>query len=134
MHDQQTIMNHYFSKTLDLGLQDSIQVIKANLAKEGFEIITEIELREALGNTYNIVPKIHRIVYECNHLFSREFKLKKLAANLPPCNVIVNSLDTRNSEINIVDPVNYLTDIQIKRFGSILISLQESLKRVIRNL
>ncbi len=127
-------MNLYFSKTLNVSLQDAITAIKSNLAKEGFEIITEIELKEAMGNTYNIVPKIHRIVYECNHLFSREFKLKNLAANLPPCNVIVSSLDTRNSEINIVDPVNYLTNNQSERFGSILTSLQEILKRAVRNL
>lgn len=127
-------MNHYFSKTLNVSLPDAINAIKSSLEKEGFIIITEIEFKEALGNTYNIVPKIHRIVYECNHLFAREFKYKKLTANLPPCNVIVSSLDTRNSEINIVDPVNYLTDIQSKRFGRILTSLQEMLKRAIINL
>lgn len=55
-------MNYYFSKTLNISFEEAIGRVKDELKKEGFGILTEIDVRETLKKKLNVDFKKYKIL------------------------------------------------------------------------
>ena len=83
-------MHYGFSKTVDLSFEDTINKVTEELKKEGFGILTTIDIKETLKNKIDVDFKKYTILGACNpSLAHKALQAEEEIGLLLPCNVIV---------------------------------------------
>lgn len=129
-------MSYYFNKvvaTKDFDL--AIDQVKEELKKEGFGVLTEIDVKETLKKKIDVDFKKYRILGACNPAFAHKALTAedKIGVFLP-CNVIVEENPNGDIEVSAVDPVASMIAVKNESLGSTAMEVQAKLKRVINNL
>lgn len=126
-------MSYYFNKTVSLGFDEAITRVTDELKKEGFGILTEIDVQETLKKKIDVDFRRYKILGACNPQFAyRAFMLEDKVGTMLPCNVIVQELDN-GVEIAAIDPIASMQAIKNPGLGDIATEVQTRLKRVIDN-
>jgi uncharacterized protein (DUF302 family) len=126
-------MSYYFNKTVTLGFDEAIAKVTDELKKEGFGILTEIDVKETLKKKIDVDFRRYKILGACNPQFAyRAFQLEDKVGTMLPCNVIVQELDGE-VEIAAIDPIASMQAIKNPGLGDIALEVQSRLKRVIEN-
>lgn len=128
-------MSYYFSTTIDGDFAQAIDKVKDELKKEGFGVLTEIDVKDTLRKKLDVDFRNYRILGACNPSFAHKALLTedKVGVMLP-CNVVVEELEGNKVGVTAVDPVASMSSIQNQKLGSIAGDVREKLKRVISNL
>jgi uncharacterized protein (DUF302 family) len=93
-------MSYYFSRTLALGFEDAIRRTVEALKREGFGVITEIDVKETLKNKINVDFRNYRILGACNPALAHEaLQIEDKVGTMLPCNVVVQSIGDGNTEV-----------------------------------
>jgi uncharacterized protein (DUF302 family) len=83
-------MKTRITKTFDLTFEKAVARITEEMKKEGFGILTSIDVRDTLKNKINVEFKKYSILGACNPHFAHEALTSDDEAGLfLPCNVIV---------------------------------------------
>ena len=83
-------MYYYFSKILNVSFDEAILKVTDELRKEGFGILTDIDVKEALKKKLNVDFKKYRILGACNPPFAYQaLQAEDKIGTMLPCNVIV---------------------------------------------
>jgi uncharacterized protein (DUF302 family) len=83
-------MSYGFSKTTSLSYQDAIENVTDELKKEGFGILTTIDMKDTLKKKLNVEFTRYFILGACNPSFAYEaLQTEEQVGLLLPCNVIV---------------------------------------------
>jgi uncharacterized protein (DUF302 family) len=128
-------MSYYFSKTLNVSFDEAITKVIEELKKEGFGILTEIDVKEALKKKLNVDFRKYKILGACNPPFAYQaLQAEDKIGTMLPCNVIVQEHTEGNVEIAAVDPVASMQAIENPKLKNIAEQVQAKLKRVIDNL
>lgn len=128
-------MSYYFSKTLTTDFDSAITKVTEELKKEGFGILTEIDVKETFKKKLDVDFRKYRILGACNPNFAFEaIKAEDKIGTMLPCNVIVQERENGNVEVTAVDPVASMMAIKNDALGSVAGSVREKLSRVIQNL
>jgi len=130
------IMSYYFNKVLKTRNFDrAIEQVTAELIKEGFGVLTEIDVKATLKKKINVDFKRYMILGACNPHYAYEALQKedKIGVFLP-CNVIVEEQDNGEVEVSAVNPIASMMAIENESLGRIANEIQEKLKIVIDNL
>ena len=86
-------MSYYFNKTLDASFEDAVERVKAELKKEGFGVLTDIDVRKTLQEKIGVDFRPYRILGACNPLFAyKALVAEDKIGTMLPCNVIVQEL------------------------------------------
>jgi hypothetical protein len=75
---KEEIMSYYFNKILTLSFEDAILRVTDELKKEGFGILTDIDVQAALKKKMDVDFRKYRILGSCNPPFAKNM----LGANL----------------------------------------------------
>lgn len=127
-------MSYYFTRTLDLPLQDAIDRVTERLKDEGFGILTEIDVRETFRKKLDVEFRPYRILGACNPAFAHEaLTAEDKIGTMLPCNVIVQETD-QGVEVSAVDPVASMQAVRNERLGEIAGEVRARLQRVIDTL
>lgn len=128
-------MSYFFSKTLNTDFDTAIARVSEELKKEGFGILTEIDVKETFKKKLDIDFRKYRILGACNPNFAFEaIKAEDKIGTMLPCNVIVQEHEGGQIEVTAVDPVASMMAIKNDALGSVATSVREKLSRVIQNL
>ncbi len=128
-------MSYYFSKTLNTDFDTAITRVSEELKKEGFGILTEIDVKETFKKKLDVDFRKYRILGACNPNFAFEaIKAEDKIGTMLPCNVIVQEHEDGKIEVTAVDPVASMMAIKNDALGSVAGSVREKLSRVIQNL
>ena len=127
-------MSYYFSKTINTTFDQAIDRVTEELKKEGFGILTEIDVKATLKKKLDVDFPPYMILGACNPPFAHRALLAedKIGAMLP-CNVIVQEIDGR-IEVSAVDPIASMQAVENPKLADIAIEVQALLKKVIDNL
>ena len=83
-------MNYGISKTLDISYEQAIEKVTEELKKQGFGILTTIDVKETLKKKLDVDFNKYIILGACNPPFAYEaLKAEEQIGLLLPCNVIV---------------------------------------------
>ncbi|MBW6511672.1 MAG: DUF302 domain-containing protein [Desulfuromonadaceae bacterium] len=128
-------MSYYFNKEIDADFADAITQVTAELKKEGFGILTEIDVKATLKKKLNADFRPYTILGACNPPFAYQaLQAEPRIGTMLPCNVIVQQLENGNIDVAAVDPLASMQAIQNPALQSVAREIQLKLKRVIEQL
>ena len=113
-------MSYYLGKVLALGFDESVRRVTEAFKREGFGIITEIDVKATLKNKINVEFRPYRILGACNPGLAYEaLQLEDKVGTMLPCNVVVQELAPQRVEVAAADPVASMMaidnpDLQVK--------------------
>ncbi len=99
-------MKYYIAKTVELDFNKAIEAVTESLKKEGFGIVTEIDMSATLKSKIDKDIPSYRILGACNpgYAFQAVTQEPQVGVMLP-CNVIVRQLEGNKVEVAAIDPV-----------------------------
>jgi len=128
-------MNYYFSKIVDYNFDDAIDKVTEELKKEGFGVLTEIDVKATFKKKLDIDFRKYRILGACNPNFAHQaISAESKIGTMLPCNVIVQELENGKVEVSAVNPVASMMAIKNDALGPVAEQVRDNLKKVIDNL
>jgi uncharacterized protein (DUF302 family) len=128
-------MKYYFSKTLTLPFDDAIERVIAELQKQGFGVLTDIDVKQTLKKKLNVDFKKYRILGACNPPFAyKALQVEDKIGTMLPCNVIVQEIDEGQVEVAAIDPVASMQAVSNPALKDVAEKIQAKLKKVIENI
>ena len=127
-------MSYYFNKTVDMTFDEAISKVTEELKKEGFGVLTEIDVTAALKKKINVDFRKYRILGACNPGFAHKALLAEdKIGTMLPCNIIVQEIEDGKIEVAAINPVASMQAVENKSLGEIAATVQSKLKQVIEN-
>jgi len=128
-------MSYYFSKGVDSSFDEAVTRVIDELKKEGFGVLTEIDVKEALKKKLNVDFRRYRILGACNPPFAyRALQVEDKIGTMLPCNVIVQEDGEGKIEVAAIDPIASMRAVENPELREVAEQVQAKLKRVIGNL
>jgi len=128
-------MSYYFGKTLDIPFDDAVDRVTEELKKEGFGILTDIDVKATLKKKLDVDFRNYRILGACNPPFAyKALQAEDKIGTMLPCNVIVQENPDGNAEVSAIDPIASMQAVQNPEIGDVAQEVQAKLKKVIDNL
>ncbi len=126
---------YYFSKSLDLPFEAAIDRVTEELKKEGFGVLTQIDVAETLKKKLDVEFRPYRILGACNPSFAHQaLQAEDKIGTMLPCNVIVQDLGDKGTEVAAVDPIASMQAIDNPGLASIAGEVRERLRKVVERL
>ena len=128
-------MKYYFTTTVAYSFDEAIGRVTDELKKEGFGVLTEIDVQETLKKKLDIDFRRYQILGACNPSFAH----KALSAEdkiglMLPCNVIVQEKEDGEVEVSAINPPASMPAVENDALVSIAGEVSEKLKNVISRL
>ncbi len=128
-------MSYYFNKTVNGSFDDVITKVTDELKKEGFGILTEIDVKETLKKKLDVDFKKYKILGACNPPFAYEaLKAEDKIGAMLPCNVIVIEQAPGQIEVAAVNPIASMAAVENPALGKVASEVQSKLKKVVDGL
>ena len=126
---------YYFNKTIDLPFDKAIERVTEELKKEGFGILTEIDVTATFKKKLDVDFRPYRILGACNPPFAHKALTAESHIGIYlPCNVIVQDAGDGKTEVAAVDPLVAMSRVENPALEPVAQEIQTKLKRVIENL
>ena len=98
-------MTYYFSKTIEGPFDQAVARTREALSKEGFGVISEIDVSKTLKNKIGVDFRPYLILGACNPALAHEaLKLEDKVGTMLPCNVVVQDAGGGRTEVAAIDP------------------------------
>ncbi len=128
-------MSYYFTKIMEDNFDQTIEKVTEELKKEGFGILTEIDVKETFKKKLDVDFRNYRILGACNpQMAHKAITSEPRIGTMLPCNVIVQELENGKTEVSAVDPVASMQAVENDSLQPIAREVREKLKKVIKNL
>jgi uncharacterized protein (DUF302 family) len=128
-------MSYYFNKTVALNFDEAVERVKSELKKEGFGVLTEIDVKKTLQEKLGVDFRPYRILGACNPPFAyKALMTEDKIGTMLPCNVIVQELAPGRVEVAAIDPLASMAAVKNEDLGAIGLEVREKLKRVVEAL
>ena len=128
-------MSYHFSKTINASFDDAVARVTEALKKEGFGILTEIDVKETLKKKLDVDFRRYKILGACNPPYAyKALTLEDKIGTMLPCNVIVQEREGGQVEVSAVDPVASMMAIKNEALGQLAEEVRALLKKVVDGL
>ncbi|MBV6420325.1 MAG: hypothetical protein DAHOPDDO_01566 [Ignavibacteriaceae bacterium] len=124
-------MQYGFSKTIGLPYEQAIEKVTTELKKEGFGVLTSIDVKETLKQKINVDFKKYVILGACNPpIAHKALQAEEELGLLLPCNVIVYEKQGK-TVVSVFDPMVMTWIIENDEMKPIATEVQEKLQRAL---
>lgn len=128
-------MDYYFSKKLSLSFDEAVARVVAELKREGFGVLTEIDVKDTLKKKLDVDFRKYRILGACNPSFAyRALQSEAHIGAMLPCNVIVQEYEDGRVEVAAVDPIASMQAVDNADLAEIATQVRSKLQQVIDRL
>ena len=128
-------MSYYFKKETNLSFEDAEKKVREDLQKEGFGVLTEIDVKETLKKKLDVDFKPYKILGACNPPFAyKALQAEDQIGLMLPCNVVVQENSAGKIVVSAIDPVASMTAVDNDNLKPVALEVQAKLKKVIESL
>lgn len=129
-------MDYYYSTILnDVTFQEAIEKVTAELQKEGFGVLTEIDIKATLKKKLDVDFYNYKILGACNAPFAyKALKAEDKIGTMLPCNVIVQEKEPGIIEVSAINPIISMQAVVNESLAPIALEIGDKLKKVLANL
>jgi uncharacterized protein (DUF302 family) len=128
-------MSYYFSKTLNVSFEEAVAKVTEEMKKEGFGILTDIDVQATLKKKLNADFRKYRILGACNPPFAYQaLQAEDKIGLMLPCNFIVQEFSEGKVEVAAIDPIASMQAINNPLLGDVARQVHAKLKKVIESL
>jgi uncharacterized protein (DUF302 family) len=128
-------MSYYFSKMFSANFEEAVARTIDSLKKEGFGVLTDIDVQATLKDKLNIDFPPYRILGACHPPYAYEaLKKETKIGTMLPCNVIVREASRGEVEVAAIDPLASMQSVKNPALRSVALTVQQKLKNVVQNL
>jgi uncharacterized protein (DUF302 family) len=129
------VMGYYLSRELNVGFDAAVQRTIEALGKEGFGVLTDIDVQATLKKKLDTDVPSYRILGACNPtLAHRALQAESKLGVMLPCNVIVRDAGNGKIEVASVDPVSAMERIGNPQLAPVAAQVREKLQRALDNI
>jgi uncharacterized protein (DUF302 family) len=127
-------MAYYFSKNVKISFEETLDKLTDELKKEGFGVLTEIDVKETLKKKLDVDFRKYKILGACNPPFAyKALSAEENIGVLMPCNFIVQDKgeSVLVSSINPMESMNVVNNPLLEEFAlEITNKIQKIIERV----
>ena len=128
-------MAYYVTKTVARSFDETLAKLTDELKKEGFGILTEIDVKETLKKKLNVDFRRYRILGTCNPPFAYEaLQAEDKIGILLPCNVIIQEKGDGQVEVSAINPMETMKVVENPKLEALAEQVQTKLKQVVANI
>lgn len=128
-------MSYHNSKTVNLSYEDAINKVIEELKKEGFGVLTEIDVKDTLKKKINVDFRKYKILGACNPpLAYKALSSEENIGVMLPCNVIVQETDEGSVRVSAINPMVAMQSVGNENLGALAEEVSVKLKKVIDSL
>ena len=121
-----------FGKPVDLGFEEAVETVTEELGKEGFGVLTEIDVQATLKKKLGEDMRPYRILGACNPpLAHQAVTAVPEIGLLLPCNVLVREDDEGKVHVSFMDPGSVLGLVDNPDVEPLAAQVREKLERVL---
>ena len=125
-------MSYYFTTTTDKTYEEALEKVTSELKKEGFGILTEIDVKKTLKKKLDVDFNKYKILGACNPPFAYQALLAEPQIGLMlPCNVVVQETSDGSVEVSAIDPIASMQAVDNSDLSEIATLVRTKLKKVI---
>ena len=125
-------MKYAFGKAVQMNQQQAIDRVTQELSKEGFGILTEIDVAATLKKKLGVDVPAYRILGACNPQFAHQaLQVEPQIGTLLPCNVVVRADASGKTLVEIMDPRAVLELVGRPEIAKIAGEVRSRLERVL---
>jgi uncharacterized protein (DUF302 family) len=127
--------NYGFGKTVDLDFPAAVEKVRTLLGKQGFRVLSTIDLQRDLQTALGITFRRYLILGACNADFAYQaFTADPNIGLLLPCNVIVYETDAGQVQVMAMDPVHVMELVRKPEAVEVTMEVKEKLEAVMAEL
>ncbi|OGU72955.1 MAG: ABC transporter ATP-binding protein [Ignavibacteria bacterium RBG_16_34_14] len=124
-------MNYGFSKVVNIPYEEAVEKVTAELKKEGFGVLTSIDVKETLKKKIDVDFKKYVILGACNPLLAHKALQKEEELGLLlPCNIVVYEKG-EDTVVSIFDPMVMMKVVNNKELLLIAQDVKARMERVL---
>lgn len=129
-------MQYYFTTQLfNVSFNQAIDTIKKALEKEGFGIISEIDLKSTFNKKLQVEFYNYHILGACNPQYAlKALTYEDKIGTMLPCNIIVQEKTKNTIEVSAINPVVSMQAVINEKLVPLAYEISEKLKRFIASL
>lgn len=128
-------MTYYFEKEIALNFEDAIIRVTEELKKEGFGVLTEIDVKATLKKKLDVDFRDYRILGACNPpLAYQALQAEPQIGLMLPCNVVVQESENGKTLISAIDPIASMQAVENPSLGEVAEQVRSKLQKVIESL
>jgi len=128
-------MSYYLGRMLSLPFDAAVARTMDALKKEGFGVISDIDIKETLKKKIGVDYPSYRILGACNPALAYEaLKLENKVGTMLPCNVVVRDAGNGQTEVAAIDPVASMQAIDNRELKRAAEQVRAKLEKVVAQL
>ena len=123
-------MDYKFKKEVNTSFDDTINNIKKELKKEGFGVLTEIDVKQTIKNKLNIDMDKYIILGACNPVNANKAINYEIDVGLMlPCNIVVYE-NNKRLFVSVIRPTIAMGMIDNSKLKDVAFQIESKLKNV----
>jgi uncharacterized protein (DUF302 family) len=128
-------MEYYIGKTISGNFDQAIEKVTEELKKEGFGVLTEIDVTATFKKKLDVDFYNYRILGACNAPYAyKAIQAEDKIGAMLPCNVIVQEREKGVIEVSAVNPIGSMMAVENEALGELALEIEAKLKNVINNI
>ena len=129
-------MNYYHSKKIAKKSIESFRaVVEEELKKEGFGVLTEIDIQATMKKKLDKDYLPHLILGACNPVYAdKVLSVEPGISTMLPCNVTLRQLESGEIEVSIINPLAAMGAVGNPELEKFAAEVNDKLMNVLKNL
>ena len=125
-------MSYYFNKTIASDFESVKKNVIAELEKEGFGILTEVDVQATFKKKLDIDFRKYQILGACSPKFAHKaIEAEDKIGTMLPCNVVLQELEDGQIEVAAINATASMLAVENNKVAEVAKQISAKLKKVV---